>query len=152
MASPPLPRHLLVLAAAAAALLAFWLPSAAHATAGGSVAGTTVLIAADGADDTIVVSESAGRLVHSPLGGRFQSARDFDDAAPGDQPVLAAEAIVSIDGGAGDDTLAVTTRSPVSVSLDGGPGRDTVDGRTEAPAVAPLDLLGAIAAALEPLL
>jgi Ca2+-binding RTX toxin-like protein len=151
MTPPSLPRHLLALAAATAAFLAFGPLGAAHASAGGSVAGTTAVIAADGADDTIVVSESGGRLIHSPLGGHFHSARDFDDSLAGDQSLAANEAIVAIDGGAGDDTLAVTTPAPVAVTLDGGPGRDTVDGRTDASATAPLFLLGAPAAVLEPL-
>ena len=77
------------------------------------------------------MSVSGGLLVHGQTTGGLNSGSDWDSATPGDQTVPAdGTFVVVVNGGDGNDSLAVLARSTeiVTAALNGGPGDDVLTG------------------------
>jgi Ca2+-binding RTX toxin-like protein len=122
---------LAALGAAVAASFAATAGPAQAAVSSASIVGTTATLNLDGADDNVTVSVSGGLLVHGQTTGGLNSGSDWDSATPGNQTVPAdGTFVVVVNGGAGNDSLAVLAKSTeiVTAALNGGPGDDVLTG------------------------
>lgn len=77
-----------------------------------TVAGSVASFSGDAADDSLVITESAGFLAHNRFtagDAGFNSALDFDSTVAGDQTLaIGVASIINVNGGAGTDTLSET--------------------------------------------
>src|SRR5437763_12333143 len=127
-------KPMTILPALAAALVAGFGATAVPASAAvssASISGTTATLNLDGADDNVTVSVSGGVLVHGQTTGGLNSGADWDSATPGDQTVAAdGTFVVVVNGGAGNDSLAVLAKNTeiVTAALNGGSGDDVLTG------------------------
>ena len=98
---------------------------AAHAAVSATVSGGVLTITGDGADDTILVTCAGG-----------QAKVNGNDPSPA--AACATITTISINSGAGDDTVSLATVTLAnftllsSTTINGGPGRDQITGGTEA--------------------
>jgi Ca2+-binding RTX toxin-like protein len=106
------------------------LPAQAAATSA-SIDGHTATLVLDAADDNVTVSAVGGVLVHGQVTGGLASGLDWDSVTAGDQTVPADGTFtVIVNGGAGNDVLAVTARGNeiAGATLNGDAGDDVLTG------------------------
>lgn len=133
-----------------AMLVATRTAEAQYTAAADTVAGTVTFTGSAGNDTPLVFADAAGVLTHNRTDPGFNSVADMDTTVAGDQVIMvAALTSLTINAGAGDDTVVLTALSGVPAgaaiivngedgndvltggladeTLNGGPGNDLID-------------------------
>src|SRR5262245_30097228 len=130
-----------LLAAVGATFAATALPAQA-AVSSATINGQVATLNLDGANDNVTVSVSGGLLVHGQTTGGLASGSDWDSATAGDQTVPAdGTFVVVVNGGAGNDSLAVLAKNSEigTAVLNGGSGDDVLTGSDSGDSLEGLD-------------
>ncbi len=110
--------------AVVAGVAALAVPAAANAAVTPALTGNIVTLTGDAAADNIVLSQNAGGLLTHNLGG---DATDFSPD-PGVQSILAANATVNVNAGAGNDTINLSAAGIAGATIKGEDGDDIIVG------------------------
>ena len=95
-----------------------------------TLVGTTATFTGDATGDTLAFSLAGPLLQHNRFTAGdpgFNSDLDFDTAVAGDQNLTAATAVVNVNAGDGDDTIALADGVVLNGAVDGEGGTDTLD-------------------------